>query len=227
MSAEKGKNMKISAAIFDMDGTILDSMHIWEEVSVSCLRRLGAEPKPSFKEDVRMMTLAESAEYCRSEYGIEASNEAIIDYIYSSVREFYDREAALKPGAEAFLRRLHAANIPMVLATATDRPFAEAALRRLGIRELFLEVLTCSEIGAGKNRPDIFLLAAERMNAAPAETLVFEDSYPALITARDAGFLLCGVYDRMSPDRQSELAEISHIYIRDFFSAQKSFDKYI
>lgn len=211
--------MKLRAAIFDMDGTILDSMHIWEEVSVGFLRLRGIEPKPSFKEDVRMMTLEESAQFAREEYGIQETVPEIIESIYNAVREFYRKEAELKPGAREFLQKLSQAHIPMCVATATDRPFAEMALERLGIAHLFDALFTCTEIGAGKNRPDIFLAAASKMNIPPENTMVFEDSYPALVTAKAEGFLLCGVWDKMSTDRQAELREISHLYITDFYRA--------
>ncbi len=211
--------IRICGAIFDMDGTLLDSMHIWEEVSVGFLRRRGIEPKPTFKEDVRMMTLEESAHFARNEYGITESVPEIIESIYDAVREFYRTEVQMKTGAREFLQRLAAANIPMCLATATDRPFAEMALERLGIAKLFCEIFTCTEVGAGKNRPDIFLAAAKKMGFRPENVMVFEDSYPALVTAKQAGFLLSGVWDRMSPDRQGEMQEISHLYIRDFYAA--------
>ena len=219
--------IRLRAAIFDMDGTILDSMHIWEEVSVGFLRRRGIEPKPTFKEDVRMMTLEESARFAQDEYGITESVPEIIESIYDAVREFYRSDAQMKPGAREFLQKLADANIPMCLATATDRPFAEMALERLGIADLFCGVFTCTEIGAGKNRPDIFMAAAEKMGVRPENAMVFEDSYPALVTAKEAGFLLSGVSDRMSADRQMELMEISHLYIKDFYSAAEDLNKFM
>lgn len=214
--------IRLRAAIFDMDGTILDSMHIWEEVSVGFLRRRGIEPKPTFKEDVRMMTLEESSRFAQDEYGITESVPEIIESIYDAVREFYRTEVKMKPGAREFLQKLAQAGIPMCLATATDRPFAEMAMERLGLSKLFCAIFTCTEVGAGKNRPDIFLAAAEKMGVRPENTMVFEDSYPALVTAKEAGFLLSGVWDRMSPERQGEIQAISDLYIQDFYTAADS-----
>ena len=185
----------IRGAIFDMDGTLLDSMHIWDTLGVDYLAARGIQPPPGLREDLKPLNMLETVEYLRTRFGIPGSDREIIAGINGMVAGFYRDTLPLKPGVDGFLRRLAAAGVRLCVATATDRPLTEAALRRCGVLDLFEFVLTCSEVGVGKRRPDIFERALARLGTEKAETPVFEDSPHAILTAADAGFRVVAVRD--------------------------------
>lgn len=185
--------MEITAAIFDMDGTILDSGPMWAEVSPTVLRSLGVEPKESIYRDMLPLGMGEFAPVLKRDYNLPQPVEIVAAAIEEIVLRYYREEAQLKPGALEFLKALKAAGVPVALATATDRFLVELALERTGARALFDAVYTCSEVGRSKNDPLIYRLAA---GTSPKETAwVFEDALYAIETARADGFPVCAVAD--------------------------------
>ena len=125
--------MIIKCAIFDFDGTLFDSMFIWDEVGDIYLHSLGLEPKPSLREDVRTMSLYQAASYVRKEYGLSLSEEQIIEGINQTVENFYFHEVLPKPGVIDFLERMKETGASMCIATASDRYQIEAALKSCGM----------------------------------------------------------------------------------------------
>ena len=185
--------MEITAAIFDMDGTILDSGPMWAEVSPTVLRSLGVKPKESIYRDMLPHGMGEFAPVLKRDYGLPQPVEVIAAAIERIVLRYYREEAQLKPGALEFLKALKAAGVPVALATATDRFLVELALERTGAGALFDAIYTCAEVGAGKRSPAIYRLAA---GPSPKETAwVFEDALYAVETARADGVPVCAVAD--------------------------------
>ena len=184
----------ITAAIFDMDGTILDSSPMWAQVSPRLLRRLGVEPKESIFHDMLPLGMREFAPFLKQDYGLPQPVEELAAAIEDMVRVYYEEEAELKPGALEFLRVLKAAGVPVILATATDRNLVEPALARTGALTLFDGIYTCAEVGKGKRSPDIYRLAAG--TSPKGSSWVFEDALYAIKTARADGFPVCAVADR-------------------------------
>ncbi len=207
----------IKGAIFDVDGTLLDSMHIWDSIGEDYLRSLGYEPREKLNEKFKTMSLSQAAAYYRSEYGVALSVERICAEVNGRIENFYRNEASLKPGAAEFLKRLVQKDIKLAIATATDDYLVEAALRRCGVLGLFSGLFTCAMTGRGKTEPDIYRAAAARLGTRPRETLVFEDALYALKTARADGFPTAAVYDPHEPG-QKELRELADYYIEDFSS---------
>lgn len=205
----------IKGAIFDVDGTLLDSMEIWEDAGARYLRRVGVEPEANLSEILYPMTMAEGAEYVKERYQLAFALDEIIQGVLDTVRDFYFYEAALKPGAKELLLWMKKKNIPVAAATASDREHIKAAFERLGIDGYFRRIFTCSEVGAGKKNPLIYEKAAAYLGAKPGEILVFEDALYALATAKNAGFCTVGVYDRFSEDEQEELSRRADIYLRN------------
>lgn len=205
----------IKGAIFDVDGTLLDSMEIWEDAGARYLRRVGAEPEKDLGEILYPMTMAESAEYVKERYQLSFSPDEIIQGVLDTVRDFYFYEAPIKPGVKELLLWMRENDIPMTAATASDREHIEAAFKRLGIDGYFGRIFTCSEVGAGKRHPLIYERAAAYLGAAPGEILVFEDALYALMTAKNAGFHTVGVYDRFSGGEQEELKRQADVYLTD------------
>ena len=198
----------IKGAIFDLDGTIIDSMFIWDTIGEDYLRSLGREPKENLAEVFKTFTLTQAAEYYRSQYDIKLSIEEIVDGINNMVAEIYRTKVALKPGVSDFLKRLQSLGVKMCVATVTDRPIVEDVLKRLKVYEYFSEIFTCSEVGCNKETPEIYRQALNHLGTPKTETVVFEDVLHALKTAKGDGFKVAAVYDSHEP-MQKEMKEIS------------------
>ena len=207
--------MKIKCAIFDFDGTLFDSMFIWESVGEIYLRSLGKEPKPSLREDVRALSLYQSACYFRKEYDLPLSEEQIMSGVNKTIEHFYINEVMPKPYVTEFLDEMKQKGIPMCIATASDRYQIEAALSRCGMSHYFEAIFTCSEVGYGKDEPVIFRKAMEYFNSDRSSSIIFEDALHAIKTAKNDGFTVVSVFDN-SEKRQDEIRAISDCYIRDF-----------
>ena len=205
----------IKGAIFDLDGTILDSMFIWDTIGEEYLRSLGIEPRENLAKTFKTFTLEESAEYYRTHYGVTLSVEEIVDGVNGMIENLYRNTVPLKKGVSEFLAKLSKDGVKMCIATVTDKYLVEAALTRLKVRQYFGEIFTTAEVGCGKNHPTIYRRALAYLGTKKSETLVFEDALHALMTAKGDGFPVAAVYDEHER-RQEELKEIADLYIADF-----------
>ena len=206
----------IRGIIFDFDGTLFDSMFIWDTAGETYLRSIGKEPEDDLQKVLKPMSLRQSAEYIREKYQIPLSAKDIMDGVNRTVEDFYFHTVEPKPGVIGFLEELHRRNIKMCIATATDRYQVEAALQRCGMRQFFSEIFTCTEVGIGKDRPDIFRKAMEHLQTNHSTTAVVEDAYHAVYTATQDGFYVVGVHDSHE-SRQQELLHLADVYITDYF----------
>ena len=205
----------LNLAIFDFDGTLFDSMFIWDNVGEIYLRSLEKEPKPSMREDVRALSLYQSACYFKQEYNLSLSIEEIMRGINQTIEHFYIHEVLPKPGVADFLKRMHKDGISMCIATASDRYQIEAALSRCGMEHYFEAIFTCSEVGHGKDEPVIFQKVMEHFGADRSSAIVFEDAIHAIQTAKADGFAVVAVFDS-SEKRQAEIRNLADCYITDF-----------
>lgn len=198
----------INAAIFDLDGTLLDSTDMWENLGARFLQSLDIVPKENLRNEIWDMSLPESAAFFKREYSVSLSEEEILARLNELSESVYTNDAPLKSGVKRLLGSLQMLDIKSALATAADKNLAEAALARTGISEHFSGIFSCSEHGA-KTAPDIFLKAAELLGTKPQETVVFEDSLTAVQTARSAGFITAAVFDRSekNPDLLRDTAD--------------------
>lgn len=208
----------IHGAIFDADGTLLDSMGMWDTVGVRYLASLGITAQPGLRAILFPMSLAECAVYLKEAYRLSQSHQAIEDGINGTIRSFYRAEVKAKPGAKTFLEALRRKGIACTLATATDRSVILEGLARTGLLPLLDEVYTCGDLGMDKRSPEIFHYVRKQMGIAePSETWVFEDAVHAASTAYQAGYRVAGVADPYSD--QEALKKVSHLYLptlRDF-----------
>ena len=207
--------MKLRGAIFDMDGTLLDSMQVWENAGEDYLRTLGCVPEEGVGELMKSMSLQQAALYCRERYALPLSVEEIMAGVNGRVERFYRQEARLKPGALDFLRTLSQRGVRMCLATATDLHLVEAALDRCGVRTYFSALFTCTQVGSGKDEPHIYRAALRHLGTGRADTLVFEDALYAARTAKGDGFVTVGVADAYEKS-EGELERLSDFFLRDF-----------
>ena len=207
--------MKIKAIIFDLDGTLLDSMHCWENVDKNFLLENGVEPPEGVSDIVKKMTIQDSANYFKTQFSLPQSCDEIIDRIEEMVREQYERIIPLKNGAGELVEKLEAEGIKMCVASATYNSLADAALNRLGIDKSLEFILTCSDVGVGKDKPDIFNIAAEKMGGSTADTIVVEDSLHCIETAARAGFKTIAVYDDIARKEWDDICCVSWKNVRN------------
>jgi len=219
------KKLHIEGAIFDLDGTLLNSTHVWEDFGNRFFDGTGITPRPTLRDDIRSLTLRQAAEYCIKEYDIKKSPEELMDHINENLRSFYAEEVELKKGVAAFLHFLHEKGIPMCVATATDRRLSESALKRYGLLDYMSDIVTCTDTGLSKNTPAIFEYAREKMGSPAKEhTFVFEDAFHAIKTARGGGYGVVGVYDVSEERNRAEIERLSDLYIMDFEGLERFFD---
>ena len=200
----------IKAAIFDIDGTLLDSTFIWRGLGERFLLGLGITPQNELDEILRCLSLTDGAEYLCREYSLPLTPSQVIDSTNRLVEDFYLNKAQPKKGAAEMLSLLSSKQISMGIATAGCANLSLPALERLGLRKYFSIEYSCSDYG-GKHEPQIFLSAAQALGALPCETVVFEDSFHAALTAKHAGFIVGAVRDSGEPFQQ-ELRECADIY---------------
>ena len=204
------ENIKdIKGAIFDIDGTILDSMGIWDQAGARFLGKRGIEAEKDLGKILFTKTILEAANYLKETYNLPLSTEFIIDGINSEVKEFYKNEAMPKAGMAELVKKMKIAGVKMTVATSTDRDAFMPALKRLDLLKYFDEIYTCSEIGHSKNEPDIFYAAMDFMDTKPEETWLFEDGLYSAKTGKKIGLKVVGVYDEVSLHDWDELKKIS------------------
>ena len=206
----------IQGMIFDFDGTLFDSMFIWDTAGETYLRSIGKEPQEELQRILKPMSLYQSAAYLKEQYDIPLSIEDIMSDINQTVENFYFHTVKPKPGVVTFLEELALKSVRMCIATATDRYQVEAALVRCGMRHFFSEIFTCTEVGSGKDQPFIFRKAMDHLGTDRSNTLVVEDAWHAICTAKDDGFLVSAIYDSHE-SLQNSIRETADIYLMDYF----------
>lgn len=215
--------MNIKYAVFDFDGTLFDSMYVWERVGEKYLLSLGIAPKPSLSDELRTMSISAAAEYLAVEYPITLTHEEISDGIIKTAEHFYLYEILPKPCAAEFLRRLVQSGFRLCIATASDEKSVIAALERCDMRGFFDRIFTCGNVGGGKESPAIYRAAAKYFNTDRDGIVIFEDALHAAKTAKRDGFFVAGVRD-MSEPRREELITVCDCYIEDFAHTEPFWD---
>lgn len=208
--------MKMEAAIFDLDGTLLDSMPIWQGLGENYLLQKKLKPAPGLQDTLKTMSLPQAAQHFQSAYGLREDEETIIGEIETLIADLYRYEIPLKAGVAEYLQTLQERNVKMCIATATERNLAESALERLGIRKYFSTILTSSEVKAGKEDPLIYQRAFEQLGAPFVQTVVFEDALHAIETAAAAGFRVVGVHDETAAQDRERIKALTEQYIYSF-----------
>ena len=205
----------IRGAIFDVDGTLLDSSAVWDDAGAKYLATLGITAEAGLGRKLFTMSLEEGAAYMKETYHLQQSRQEILTGVLQVVEDFYYHEAPLKEGAADFVRSLADRGIFMVIASTSKKEHIEAALKRLGIRHHFRKIFTCNEVGIGKHDPKIFLEAAEFLGSTPEDIWVFEDGLYAMKTAKAAGFRVLGVYDEASSGDWEEIEKTADLAMKD------------
>ncbi len=214
----------IKGVIFDLDGTLIDSMQIWYEIDRKFLMENGVENPPrEISEKVKRMTVEQSSDFFIKQFNLKCSHEYVIKRIEELVRIEYEEKIPLKPYAIELLDNLDKKGIPYGIATATYSSLAKAVLIRHGIYDRMKFLLTDREYPRGKKFPDIFMGAAELIGTKPEETLVAEDSLHSVKTAKNAGFITATVYDKASEADRAELEKLSDYYYTSLKEIERLF----
>ena len=202
----------LKAVIFDADGTLIDTMGMWKQLDIDFLAAQGIEPEEGYTDIVNKMTLVEGVRYTKEYFHLSLSETEIMEIIIKMAGEFYENRAEAKPHVKEFLEKLHQKNIPMIVATSSQKSFIIPALKNNRIHHYFQDVLSCADTGIGKTSPDIYLRAAKALGTKPEETWVFEDALHAVITAKNAGFPVCAVFDKSNKEYLEETIEKADLY---------------
>ena len=204
-------------AIFDMDGTLVDSMVYWKHLATEFLESKGVQHiAQDILERIKPMTMTESAALFIEEYGLSGTAESVAAEMNTMMDEHYRRDIPLKPGIQVYLDALHRRGVTMCVASATAEELMDACLTRLGVAQYFSFLLSCETVGAGKSRPDVYWEAAKRLGAQPEEIAVYEDALYAANTAKQAGFYVIAVQDDSNQPHWESLTALSDENISDW-----------
>ena len=192
-------------AIFDMDGTLIDSMVFWKNLAAEYLTSKGVPKIPAdILERIKPMTMSESAALFQTAFGLTGDIE---NEMNAMMDDHYRKGIPLKSGVREYLQELRDRGIRMCVASATAEYLMDACLTRLGVRDYFDFLLSCETVGVGKISPLVYHESARRLNASPAEIAVYEDALYAVQTAKAAGYYVVGVYDNSAAENWSAFAQ--------------------
>ncbi len=205
------------AAIFDLDGTLVDSMWMWPDIDIEYLARFGLPVPDTLQVEIEGMGFTETALYFKKRFGIPHTPEEIKDDWNRMAYDKYAREVPLKPGALELLSRLKGEGVKLGIATSNRRELALAALKNNHVEEFFDCLLTSCDVAKGKPSPDVYLSAADTMGVSPASCLVFEDVPMGILAGKNAGMSVCAIEDASAANRVREIRSLADYYIHDFF----------
>ncbi len=204
---------KIDAVIFDLDGTLLDSLGAWEHSGSNFVRTQGFEPSPGLDDELVALSLLDGAKLIKTRYHLEDTPEEILEKTLLPIKNHYYHDIAPMPGMVQLLARLHTQGIKMAVATAGDKTLAQAALARLGLDKYFAFIITCDEVGVGKSSPRIYEEALHRLGTSKARTLVAEDALHALQTAHAAGFPTLAIDEAHSFHQRVQKEQVATYFV--------------
>ena len=206
----------IKAVIFDLDGTLVDSMWVWKQVDLDYLGAKNLTMPPTLQKDIEGCSMRETALFFQKHLGIRDSVEQMMQEWNALAMDAYAHRVTFKPGAETFLKDLRKRSVKTGIATSNSRELVENILKVHHIKEFFSCILTGSEITNGKPAPDIYLAAAKELNVAPKDCLVFEDIIPGIQAGINAGMKVCAVEDEYSFASRKEKIKLADYYIENY-----------
>lgn len=207
----------IDACIFDLDGTLIDSMWVWVAVDEEYLKKYKLTEPADFHAGMEGKSFVETAQYfidCFPE--LPLTREEIMEEWTQMAHEKYVTEVPLKKGVKVFLESLKTQGIRTGIATSNSKEMVTDTLRAFGIEELFDSVRSACEVSAGKPSPDVYLLVADDLGVDPGNCLIFEDVPMGLLAGRNAGMKTCAVEDEFSKAQAERKKELADYYIRDY-----------
>jgi beta-phosphoglucomutase-like phosphatase (HAD superfamily) len=207
------------AYIFDLDGTLLDSMGMWDQIDVDFLAKRGIALPPDFMGAISAMTFHETAAYTIKRFALPDSADSLMCEWNDMASYAYGNTIRMKPYAKEYLITLRERGVKLAVATALFPELCDSVLRSNGIDSMFHAICNTAEVGYGKSQPDVFLLTAKELGVAPEDCLVFEDLLAAVKGAKSAGMSACAVYDKTSANDWEEIKKTADYAIIDFHGA--------
>lgn len=202
--------------IFDCDGTLVDSMEAWHEVDRQLCAEAGIALTPQDADAITTMSLEEASAYMHEQCGLGESTEAVMAMIFDRMRAFYANEVEARPGALAFVRALHAREVPLAVASSTSPDMLRACLDRCGFTPYLQAIVSVDDLNTSKREPTVYDHARSFLGTDRAHTWGFEDAAYALDTLRGAGYRTAAIYDNDISGTQGALRERADIYFEDF-----------
>lgn len=207
---------KYKGVIFDLDGTLLDSMDVWNEVDVEFFKRRNIPLTDDYKEKIKSMHFDTAAQYTKEAYNLPDSTEEIIAEWLELCKEAYSTTVPLKDGAKEFIKYCKKCGLKIAFATASDDILCEAVLRNNGVREFFDAKAFVNEVKKDKHQPDVYILAAEKIGAKPCECIVCEDILIGIKAANSVGFTTVAMFDESSKDEWEKICKVADFNIKSF-----------
>lgn len=204
------------AIIFDLDGTLIDSMNVWSDIDKEFFKMHDLPFEEDYQKEIGHKGLKEIAAYTKTRYNLKESEDEIISIWLDMAKEAYAYKIPLKEGVKSFLEYLQSKNIKMGIATSNSLELTESVLKHHDIYKYFSKVVTVNELKTNKGSPDIYLHISDSFGLIPSECIVFEDLLTGIKTAKKAGYKVVGVKEISSSDKEKEIREIADLYISNY-----------
>lgn len=210
----------IKAVIFDLDGSLVDSMWIWKDIDIEYLGRFGISLPHNLQSEIEGKSFSETAEFFKERFQIPDSIEQMKQDWNEMAWQKYINDVPLKPGADIFLQYCISQGIKLGIATSNSRELVEAVAEARGFGKDFDCIMTGCDVKKGKPAPDIYLAVADKLGISPEECLVFEDITAGIMAGKNAGMRVCAVEDDYSMHQTAEKKELADYYIKDYYEIE-------
>ena len=207
----------IGAVLFDLDGSLVDSMWIWRDIDIEYLSKFGIMMPEGLQEAIEGMSFTETAIYFKERFQIPDSIEQMKSDWNHMAWDKYTCQVPLKNGAGEFVKYCRRQGIKLGIATSNSRELVENVISVLGLTDYFDSIVTGCEVLKGKPSPDIYLETAKRCGISPDKCHVFEDIVPGIMAGKAAGMKVCAVEDEYSRYQDMEKKSLADYFIRDYF----------
>lgn len=204
------------AVIFDLDGSLVDSMWIWRDIDIAYLGRFGIPLPSNLQLEIEGMSFSETAIYFKERFQLPDTLEQIKSDWNAMAWDKYMHEVPLKPGISGFLDGCRQRGIKLGIATSNSRELVENIAEVHGLHDYFSCIMTACDVKKGKPAPDIYLAVAKELGVMPNRCLVFEDIIPGIQAGKNAGMEVCAVEDAYSRACKDEKTALADYYIEDF-----------
>ena len=207
--------MNITGAIFDFDGTVFDSMHIWKGVKFQFFDRIGLVLSEEQREEFKNLFLLDAIELAKTRFDLKMTDKELFNEFFSLIKEKYLADTEPKNDIIEFLEKLKAKGVKMGIATATGESALIAVLEKFNMLHYFQEIYSTYTVGASKTEPKVYDVVLNELGTEKQTTWIFEDALYAAKTAKKAGYNVVGIYDKSEPG-QEELKQLVDIYIHNY-----------